>query len=314
MENFRLKVFRAVVAHLNFTRAAEELLLTQPAVTQQIKALEDECGVPLFDRTGGRIVLTESGQALLPYANRLKHLSDEASEAVANASGKHGGLLALGASQTIAYYILPKLVAGFIRENPRVKVTAKSGITDEILQELVDHKIQLALIEGPAVRKDLHVEPFMEDEVVLAVPASHEWADNSIPVSALQDAPLLMRENGSGSRRSIENALVHAGIKRKDIKIKMELDSTEGLLSAAEEGLGVTFVSRWAVRNHLALGTLKLAHVQNLHVSKMFSIAYPTGPEPTGNSAAFRSYLLFEAMAWTPGIARKPASKPIGHQ
>jgi LysR family transcriptional regulator, transcriptional activator of the cysJI operon len=194
-----------------------------------------------------------------------------------------------------------------------VKVTAKSGITDEILQELVDHKIQLALIEGPAVRKDLHVEPFMKDEVVLAVPASHEWADNSIPVSALQDAPLLMRENGSGSRRSIENALVHAGIKRKDIKIKMELDSTEGLLSAAEEGLGVTFVSRWAVRNHLALGTLKLAHVQNLHVSKMFSIAYPTGPGPTGNSAAFRSYLLCEAIARTPGFTRKPASTPTGH-
>lgn len=146
-------------------------------------------------------MLTESGRTLLPYANRLKLLSDEASEVVANASGKHGGLLALGASQTIAYYILPKLVAGFTRENPRVNVTAKSGNTDEILQELVDHKIQLALIEGPAARKDLHVEPFMEDEVVLAVRAGHEWSDNSIPISVLQDAPLLMRENGSGGAK-----------------------------------------------------------------------------------------------------------------
>jgi DNA-binding transcriptional LysR family regulator len=302
MENFRLKVFRAVAAHLNFTRAAEEMLLTQPAVTQQIKALEDEYGVPLFDRTGGRIVLTAGGQALLSYAERLKHLSDEACEAVANASGKQGGFLILGASQTIAYYILPKLVAAFVRENPRVNVTAKSGNTDEILQELVDHKIHLALIEGPAVRKDIHVEPFMEDEVVLAVPTSHEWADSNISISALKDAPLLMRENGSGNRRAIENALVQAGIKRKDIRITMELDSTEGLLSAAEEGLGVTFVSRWAVRKSLALGTLKLAHVQGFRVSKMFSIAYPAGPEPTGNSAAFRSFLLQAAMARTPSI------------
>jgi DNA-binding transcriptional LysR family regulator len=299
VENSRLKVFRVVATHLNFSRAAEELLLTQPAVTQQIKALEDECGVPLFDRSGGRIVLTPSGQVLLTYAHRLKQTCDEAFEAIANVSGKHAGYLTLGASQTIAYYVLPKLVARFLRDNPRVNVTVKSDNTDEILQELVDHKIQLALIEGPALRKDIHIEPFMEDEMVLAVPASHEWADSDISVSALQDAPLLMREFGSGSRRVVENAMVRAGLKRKEIKIKMELDSTEGLLSAAEAGLGITFVSRWAVRNHLSLGTLKLAHVRGLELSRMFSIAYPAGPEPAGNSGAFRSFLFFDAMERT---------------
>jgi hypothetical protein len=99
----------------------------------------------------------------------------------------------------------------------------------------------------------------MEDHMVLVVPASHEWADNEINVSMLKDAPLLMREFGSGSRRVVENALTQAGIKKKELNTTMELDSTEGLLSAVEAGLGVTFVSRWAVRNQLALGTLKLA-------------------------------------------------------
>src|SRR5580704_19004035 len=100
IDNFRIHVFRVVAHHLNFSRAAEELLLTQPAVTQQIKALEDEYGVPLFDRSGGRITLTPGGQALLPFAEKLKAISDEAYAAVATASGKHGGQLALGASQT----------------------------------------------------------------------------------------------------------------------------------------------------------------------------------------------------------------------
>src|ERR1700757_2904326 len=129
MENFRLKVFRAVARQLNFSRAAEELLLTQPAVTQQIKALEEECGVPLFDRRGGHIALTAGGQALLPHAEQLKDLSDEALSAVAKTSGENAGSLAVGASHTIGQYLLPNLIAGFLRENPRVAMTAISGNT-----------------------------------------------------------------------------------------------------------------------------------------------------------------------------------------
>jgi len=295
MENFRLKVFRVVAHHLNFSRAAEELLLTQPAVTQQIKALEDEYGVSLFDRSGGRIALTSSGQALLPYANRLKEVSDEAKAAVIEASGRLGGELSLGASQTIGQYLLPALVAGFLRDYPRVSVSAKSGNTDAILEALVERAIQLALIEGPALRKDIHVDPFMEDHMVLVVPASHEWADQDLELETLKHAPLLMREFGSGSRRVVENALVDAGLSKRSLSVLMELDSTEGLLSAVEAGLGVAFVSRWAVRNQLALGTLKLARVRALKLSRMLSVAYPAGPEPTGNASAFRNFLLAHA-------------------
>lgn len=300
MENFRLKVFRVVAGHLNFTRAAEELLLTQPAVTQQIKALEEEYGVPLFDRSGGRIALTPAGCALLPYADRLKALADEAFDVVTSVGGSHSGKLAVGASQTIGQYLLPNLIAAFLRENPRVAVSAISGNTDEMLEAVANHRIQLALIEGPGLRKDLRIVPFMEDQMVLVVPASHEWADHEVRVASLRGAPLLMREFGSGSRRVIENALAKAGLKKKDLTTVMELDSTEGLLSGVEAGLGVTFVSRWAVRNQLALGTLRLAHVKELRLSRMFSLAYPSGPELVGNAGAFYQFALSRSLEQAP--------------
>lgn len=292
IENFRLRVFRIVAKHLNFSRAAEELLLTQPAVTQQIKALEDELGVSLFDRGGGRIQLTPGGQALVPFANRIKVISEEAVRAVAAAYGEQSGDLALGASQTIAHYLLPALIAAFRKSHPKVRVTALGGNTDTILEALVAGRIQLALIEGPEQRKDLHIEAFMEDHMVLVVPAGHEWAGQEVTAEMIKKEPLLMREFGSGSRRVVEQALSANGLKAKYIRVSMEFDSTEGLLSAVEAGLGVTFVSRWAVRNQLALGTLKLAYVRELKLSRWFSLARPSGPEPGGNVEAFRALLL----------------------
>jgi LysR family transcriptional regulator, transcriptional activator of the cysJI operon len=305
IDNFRIRVFRAVAHHLNFSRAAEELLLTQPAVTQQIKALEDEFGVPLFDRGGGHISLTPGGAALLPFAEKMKMISDQAVAAVAGAYGQQAGELALGASQTIGQYLLPNLVAGFLCTNPKVHVTARSGNTDAMLEALLAREIQLALIEGPEQRKDLHIEAFMEDHMVLVVPAGHEWADKTVELAKLEEEPLLVREFGSGSRRVVEHALAAAGLKSKDLKVSMELDSTEGLLSAVEAGLGVTFVSRWAVRNQLSLGTLKLARVRGLKLSRRFSMAYPAGPEPTGSVGAFRSFLLSRALELAPRATGK---------
>ncbi len=309
IENFRMRVFRSVAQHLNFSRAAEELLLSQPAVTQQVKALEDEFGVPLFDRAGGHIQLTPAGLALLPYAQKLRELSAEAVNAVAHACGEQAGALALGASQTIGQYLLPKLVAGFLELYPKVHVSACSGNTDAMLGALIARKVHLALIEGPELRKDLRIEPFMEDHMVLVVPASHEWAGHEVDLDALKEVPLLMREFGSGSRRVVEQALNAAGLKPRDLRIRMELDSTEGLLSAVEAGLGITFVSRWAVRNQLALGTLKLARVRNLKLSRRLSLAYLAGPAPAGNVGLFRSFLLAQTLDLAPRAAGKAGAK-----
>ena len=292
LENFRLVVFRTVARHLSFSRAAEELLLTQPAVTQQIKALEEQLGAPLFDRGGGRISLTPGGDALLPFAEQIRELGEGAIAAVARAQGLTAGELRVGASQTIAQYLLPRFLAAFLRMNPQVHIAARSGNTDEMLSELLAGQLHIALLEGPDQRKDVHIEPFMDDRMVLVVPSGHEWADQTITLEHLSAQPLLVREFGSGSRRVVEHALAAAGLKPRDLNIRMDLDSTEGLLNAVEAGLGVTFVSRWAARNQLALGTVRLARVEGLNIVRSFSIAYPAGPEPTGVVAEFRSFLL----------------------
>lgn len=266
--------------------------MTQPAVTQQIKALEEELDTTLFDRGGGRMQLTAAGETLLRFAEQIFALSEQAVQAISAISGERSGILALGASQTIAQYVLPGLIAQFRKSHPRIHVTVVSGNTDQMLGTLVAGDIQLALIEGPERRTDIHVEPFMQDHMVLVVPANHEWAGEEVTPPMIRNEPLLLREIGSGSRRVVELALAAAGLKLKDLRVSMEFDSTEGLLGAVEAGLGVTFASHWAIRRQLALGTLKVAYAKELELSRWFSLARASGPAPKGNLDAFRTLLL----------------------
>ena len=300
IENFRLIVFRAVARHSSFSRAAEELLLTQPAVTQQVKALEAELDVALFDRAGGRIALTAAGVALLPFAEKLAELSAEAVQAVAATTSRNAGALTIAASQTIGQYLLPRLIASFLAENPRVEISVVSGNTQGVLEALMEHRAQVGLIEGPAMRQDVRVDPFMEDHMVCVVPAGHEWADEDVTLRQLQQATLVTREVGSGSRKIVEQAFERAGLKVREMNVRMTFDSTEGLLSAVEAGLGVAFVSRWAVRAQLALGTLRVARVKGLELGRVFAVATVAGPEPAGLVGAFRRFVLERAEGLAP--------------
>ncbi len=300
MENFRLKVFRTVARRLNFRVAAEELLLTQPAVTQQVKALEAELDVALFDRAGGRIALTAAGVALLPFAEQLAELAAEAVQAVAATTSSNAGGLTVAASQTIGQYLLPRLIASFLAENPRVEIAVVSGNTQGVLEALMEHRAQVGLIEGPAMRQDVRVDPFMEDHMVCVVPAGHEWADEDVTLEQLQGATVVTRELGSGSRKIVEQAFERAGLKVREMHVRMTFDSTEGLLSAVEAGLGVAFVSRWAVRAQLALGTLRIARVKGLELGRVFAVATVAGPEPVGVVGAFRRFVLERAEGLAP--------------
>ncbi|WP_263382077.1 LysR family transcriptional regulator [Granulicella arctica] len=314
MENFRLKVFRAAAHSLNFRKASEELFITQPAVTQQIRALEEELGVSLFDRTKGKVTLTESGMVLHKYALSLKAIVDEAVQAIAEVSGTRVDELRVGASQTIGQYLLPNLLAAFRKDYPGVSLSGMSGNTDEVLTSLAEHRIDLALVEGPALRSDVKAEPFMEDHMVLVVPHDHEWADQDIDVNDLQSAAFVTREHGSGSRRVVEEALEQAGLQLRSLRTTMTLDTTEGILSAVEAGLGIAFVSRWAVRNQLSLGTLKLARVKGLKLSRVFTVAYRLGAAPQGSAGAFHRFLRSSAYDATPrptgNLTRPRTRKP----
>ncbi len=294
LDNFRLVVFRAVAEQHSFRRAAEELYLTQPAVSLQIKALEEDIGVQLFDRTGSRILLTEAGKVLLAYSRQANALFARAEHEIAALSGDHAGHLALGASTTIAQYVLPRLLAEFSRNHPRVQPTLISGNTEHIVEALREQKIVLGLIEGPARSRDVRTEPFLQDELVLMVPAAHEWAERkSIACAEIATAPLLMRERGSGTRRVVEIALSRQGVKLSSLRIAMELDSSEAIKSAVEAGLGIGFVSRWAIAKDSRLNrSFRVIEVEAVRVTRQFLLAHTAGPEPHGLAQKFRGFLL----------------------
>jgi DNA-binding transcriptional LysR family regulator len=304
LENFRLKVFRAVAEHLNFRKAAEQLFLTQPAVTLQIKALESDLGVRVFDRTGGKITLTPQGSLLREYANQLASLASEAERQLGCSQGSVSGELALGASTTIAQYVLPRLLGAFQNEYPQIHFSLHSGNTSEIVRCLLEGRVALGLIEGPARERGVHTEPFMEDELVLITPPLFD-SDRLSPAQFLE-TNLLLREQGSGSRQVVELALQKAGFKLKAFKKVMQLDSTEAIKSAVEAGLGVGFVSRWAIAKELELRTLKIAEVSGVRASRHFTLISRSGPEPQGPAGALRTFALGRAR-----LLSGPPQKPL---
>ena len=290
LENFRLKVFRAVAEHLNFRKAAEHLFLTQPAVTLQIKALENDLGVRLFDRSATRVALTSQGATLLRYAEKIAKLAAEAERALGSTDGQFSGELSLGVSTTIAQYVLPSLSGAFLVEHPRVQLSLQSGNTEEVVHSLLNAKVSIGLIEGPARHRGIRTQPFMRDELIPIAPANFEFTHLSN--QQFLNSTLLMREQGSGSRRVVESALAKAGFKLKSFKNVMNLDSTESIKSAVEAGLGIGFVSRWAVSKELELGAVKIVSIRGLTVARHFSLVTRTGPELTGPPEAFRLFAL----------------------
>ena len=293
MENFRLKVFRTVADTLSFRRAGEQLRLSQPAVTLQIKALEEELSVRLLDRTGNRVALTDAGRILLKHARAIAEQVTQAQEELAALTGDHGGELKIGASTSIAQYVLPQLLGQFRGQFPRVRVSVVSGNTEVVVQHMISHKIEIGLIEGPALRRDVRTEPFLEDELILVMPATHPFAVlPSISLDQLKGQALLLREHGSGTRRVLETAFEKAGIARRSLNVVMELDSTEAILSSVEAGLGIGFVTRWAVLPRLPLGRIRTAPVKGLRIPRQFLLLYPAGPKPNGSPGNFRQLAL----------------------
>jgi len=291
MENFRLKVFRTVAEQLSFRQAAEVLHLTQPAVTQQIKTLESEVGFPLFDRSGDTIQLSTAGKALLPYAHKMASLAAEAERELSLLRGEEQGELKIGASTTIAQYLLPKLIGEFSRLNPGIRFSVVGANTAQIVSRLLDRSIALGLVEGPSLRRDLKVERFLADEIAVVVPANHEWIGHSISPEQLATAKLIMREQGSGTRRVVEAALRQVGVHITEQNLAMELDSTEAIKSAVEAGLGIGFVARRALHKEFKLGTLVELTVKRLAIERQFTILRLRGPEPTGPDGKFLFFL-----------------------
>lgn len=294
LENFRLVVFRKVAEQLSFRKAAEDLYLTQPAISQQIKALEEELNVVLFDRSGSQVKLTPAGEVLLKYAEESSQLLHRATQSLAQLSGTQSGSLNLGASTTVAQYVLPGLLSEFCASHPRVHPTLISGNTEQIVTAVEEGKVELGFIEGPPRSREISAAPFLQDELVLLVPAAHEWVERKYIVPAdLASAPLLMRERGSGTRHIIEMALARHGVRRSALNVVMELDSTEAIKSAVEAGFGVGFVSRWAIRKDVRLGpSFRIVSIEGLALRRHFIAILRKRPDLPAPVVEFRNFVF----------------------
>jgi DNA-binding transcriptional LysR family regulator len=231
--------------------------MTQPAVTFQIKQLEDFFNTRLFDRTHNKITLTEAGKSVYDYAEQILELYAKMSNDVKELTGEVSGALVIGASTTIAEYLLPKLLGGFKQTYPDVNLRLQVGNTDAIVSMVENNMIDLGIVEAPVYNKNLEVKTCRLDEMVVIATPDHPLAkETSIHPSQLTKYPFILREEGSGSRAVIDEYMRNAGMNFVDFKIVMELGSPEALKMAVEGGVGVAITSRTTLSKELKLNTL----------------------------------------------------------
>lgn len=274
MADRRLQVFHTVAKMLSFTKAAETLHMTQPAVTFQVRQLEEQFNTRLFDRTHNRISLTEAGTRVYGFAEQIFELYAEMTNAVREVTGDISGVLVIGASTTIAEYMLPALLGDFKKHYPDVTVHLKVSNTDGIVHMVENNDIDLGVVEAQVANKNLVVERCRNDQLVVIVPPGHPLADEAVTTAEkLLQYPFICREEGSGTREVISEHLSHAGINASDLKICMELGSPEAVKGAVEAGMGISVTSRATIMKELKLGTLRAVPLEPL-LERPFSFVY----------------------------------------
>lgn len=278
LTDFRLKVFKTVADRLSFTKAAAELLISQPAVTKQINELERLLGKPLFLRHGNRISLTDDGVRLLEYANRILALYGELRDAFVEEQGAFSGEIRLGASTTLSQYVLPGLLAKFRKLYPDVRVTLFNGNAEQIERQIADGKLDFGMIEGTASNPALHYELFMDDELVLVTSASNtSFTREEITAADLPALPLVIRENGSGTLDVLSRELSRHGLSLRQLHIEMQLGSTESIKHYLFYSDTFAFVSVQAVLDELAANRLRVVEVGDMELVRRFSFVTAHG-------------------------------------
>ncbi len=259
MADRRLQVFFTVARLLSFTKAAETLHMTQPAVTFQVRQLEEYFNTRLFDRTHNRISLTEAGTLVYGYAEKIFDQYAEMENMVKNMTGEVSGSLTIGASTTVAEYMLPSLLGEFRRKYEDVVIHLKVSNTEGIVSMVENNVIDLGVVEAQVGNKNLVVENCRDDKLVAIVPKGHRLAGKKVvKLSELMEYPFICREEGSGTREVIEEYICHAKGCSDGLNISMELGSPEAVKGAVEAGMGISIVSEATISKELKLKTLEV--------------------------------------------------------
>jgi DNA-binding transcriptional LysR family regulator len=288
MDTRQLAAFCAVVERKSFSEAAERLGVTQPAVSQQIRSLEERVGQQLLDRSGRRVEPTEAGNRLYRSAQRLLALERQLLEEVAGeAEGPLRGQLAIGASTGPGGTIVPVLLCEFAEANPDVTIDLTISDTQTIVDRVARRELELGIVGATPRNRTVTYEPFFRDEVVLVCPPRHRFAGKTVSLDDLRGERLIVMQEGAGVRQVIEDELREAGTRLRDLDVRLELGLQESVKSAVEAGHGVTFISRTAVEPELAAGTLAEAAVRGLEPSREISLVRSTGRVATRVADAF---------------------------
>jgi DNA-binding transcriptional LysR family regulator len=278
--NFKqLEAFIWVAELQSFTRAARQLYMSQPAVSFQIKALEEDLQVALFQRGDKKVILTEAGRLLYPEAKQMIRHYHRIKAGLDDLKGLKTGHLVIGASTIPGEYLLPLLIGGFKEKYPGIQVVLKVAGSGQVCRWIRDREIDLGVTGTTLEGEGIDCQPWLMDQLVLIVPPTHPWsALDAITVDDLKNESMILREQGSGTRRSLEQKLGEKGVLLDKIPHTMELGSTRAVITAVEANLGVSIVSKYAVQESLELSKVKKVQLDGVDLSRyLYQVRHTQG-------------------------------------
>jgi len=291
MDTKQLAAFCAVVERRSFSQAADQLGVTQPAVSLQIRSLEQRLGQQLLDRSGRRVEPTEAGMRLYRGAQRLLALEEQLLQEMGDdPEGELTGRLEIGASTGPGGSVIPVVLAEFQQLNPQVHVALSVSDSHTVVEQVARRELELGVVGVGGRHRGITFEPFYRDEVVLAVPADHARAGKTMALDELKQEPLVLMQEGAGVRQMIDDALRELGVRLRDLNVRLELGLQESARAAVLGGFGATFISRIAIEGDLAAGTLALVRVQGLEPARDIQLVRATGRAETRAAQAFVAF------------------------
>jgi DNA-binding transcriptional LysR family regulator len=291
MDTKQLAAFCAVVERRSFSQAADQLGVTQPAVSLQIRSLEQRLGQQLLDRSGRRVEPTEAGMRLYRGAQRLLAFEEQLLQELGDeAEGELSGRLEIGASTGPGGSVLPVVLGEFQRLHPQVHVALTVSDSHSVVEQVGRRELELGVVGVGGRHRGVSFEPFYRDEVVLAVPPGHRRAGKTMSLAELKAEPLVFMQEGAGVRQIIDDELRELGVRLRDLNVKLELGLQESARAAVLAGFGATFISKIAIEGDLAAGTLAIARVEGLEPARDIQLARATGRAETRVAQAFVAY------------------------
>ena len=290
MDTRQLAAFCAVVEKSSFSQAAEKLGVSQPAVSLQVRSLEERLGQKLLDRSGRRVEPTEAGLRLYRNAQRMLALEEQLYEEVSTDGDDLQGTLEIGASTGPGAHLVPLLLCEFQREHRGLHVALSIWDTQTVSDKVARRDLELGVVGALRRSRALEFEPLVRDEIVLAVPPRHRAAGGAISLDDLRKETIIAMQEGAGVRQVVDEELRRAGLRVRELEPRLELGLQESVKSAVAAGFGVTFISRTAVEGELAAGTLAAAKVEGIDPARQIYVVRAKGRPPTRAAAAFLDF------------------------